>query len=178
MLFRTVLLSFCCAILGAQPAPKLEGNWQGTLEAGIKLRLVVHITRTAASGYSATLDSIDQGAMGLPVDGVTLTGNAVRLQLARLGASFEGTIGAGGNRIDGQWKQGGASLPLVLERSTKALELKRPQDPAKPYPYSEEEVAYTNQAAGLKLAGTLTTPRAGRAFRCRRADFGLRPAGS
>jgi hypothetical protein len=34
----------------------------------------------------------------------------------------------------------------------------RPQEPAKPYPYREEEVAYENKKAGVKLAGTLTLP--------------------
>lgn len=39
------------------------------------------------------------------------------------------------------------------------LEIRRPQEPEKPYPYNEEEVVYDNQNAGIKLAGTLTLPR-------------------
>lgn len=35
----------------------------------------------------------------------------------------------------------------------------RPQEPTRPYPYDEEEVAFENTAAGITLAGTLTLPR-------------------
>src|SRR5262249_3461425 len=34
------------------------------------------------------------------------------------------------------------------------------QDPTRPYPYREEEVAYDNAGAGARLAGTLTLPDA------------------
>ncbi|MCP4148872.1 MAG: alpha/beta fold hydrolase, partial [bacterium] len=43
-------------------------------------------------------------------------------------------------------------------------ELKRPQNPKKPYPYNEEEVTVQNKAANLTLAGTLTTPKSGGPF--------------
>lgn len=47
---------------------------------------------------------------------------------------------------------------LVLLLSGWAV-AQRPQEPTKPYPYREEEVAYENKKAGVKLAGTLTLPR-------------------
>jgi pimeloyl-ACP methyl ester carboxylesterase len=40
--------------------------------------------------------------------------------------------------------------------------MQRPQEPQKPYPYKEEEVAYTNKKAKITLAGTLTLPRSER----------------
>ncbi len=47
---------------------KPEGDWEGTLDAGpVKLRIVVHITRNEGA-YSATLDSPDQGALGIPIE--------------------------------------------------------------------------------------------------------------
>ncbi len=39
------------------------------------------------------------------------------------------------------------------------LELKRPQNPVKPYPYREEEVSYENKVQNVTLAGTLTIPQ-------------------
>jgi hypothetical protein len=39
-----------------------------------------------------------------------------------------------------------------------ALERRRPQNPVKPYPYREEDVAYKNAGAGITLAGTLSIP--------------------
>jgi pimeloyl-ACP methyl ester carboxylesterase len=62
-----------------------------------------------------------------------------------------------GNTIDGSWSQG-ASLPLVLTRGAPLPPPRRPQTPAKPYPYREEDVTFTNSAAAISLAGTLTIP--------------------
>ena len=54
----------------------------------------------------------------------------------------------------------GEELPLVLKpvKDKSELELKRPQNPVKPYPYREEEVSYSNPAAKIQLAATLTIP--------------------
>ena len=139
--------------------PTLEGNWMGTLDVGAaKLRLVLHATQSPA-GLTATMDSIDQGANGMKIDAITLTGGAVHFELNAIQGSYNGTMKADGSEISGQWKQGGAELPLTLKRIDKAPEVTRPQDPKKPYPYQEEEVAYENKKAGIKLAGTLTYPR-------------------
>eukprot|EP01035_Chromulina_nebulosa_P050250 gene50250-68313_t len=46
------------------------GDWNGALKVqGIQLRLVFHISKTD-SGFSATMDSPDQGAKGIPVTSV------------------------------------------------------------------------------------------------------------
>jgi pimeloyl-ACP methyl ester carboxylesterase len=51
-------------------------------------------------------------------------------------------------------------MPLDFKRVTDVsqLELKRPQTPKKPYPYTEEEVSYENTQDHVKLAATLTLP--------------------
>jgi pimeloyl-ACP methyl ester carboxylesterase len=158
-LLGLLLLAFPAAV--AQTQPGLEGHWQGTLDAGpMKLRLALHIQKDPGGGLTGTMDSLDQGAMGLPIDKITVEGSSVRLDLNRIGGSYEGKLDAAGGELTGEWKQGGASLPLSFKRSEKALELKRPQEPSKPYPYREEEVSFENKQAGVRLAGTLTLPRA------------------
>jgi len=53
--------------LGQAGAPGFEGIWQGTLAAGpAKLRLALHISRSPDGRLSGSMDSIDQGAKGLP----------------------------------------------------------------------------------------------------------------
>ena len=47
---------------------------------------------------------------------------------------------------------------LTINRVDKAVEILRPQEPKKPYPYIEEEVVYENKEAEITLAGTLTLP--------------------
>jgi pimeloyl-ACP methyl ester carboxylesterase len=155
------MLLLLLALLTSQaPAqPSIAGDWQGTLAAaGTNLRLAVHI-KSADGKLSASLDSLDQGANGIPVDSVTVDGDAVTLELkTAVVATFVGKLSADGSTIEGTWTQGGASLPLTLKRGVVAPP-KRPQVPVKPYPYLEEQLTYQNKAAGITLAGTLTLPR-------------------
>jgi pimeloyl-ACP methyl ester carboxylesterase len=138
----------------------IDGAWLGTLDVGpVKLRLVFHLTNTP-TGLTATLDSLDQGAKGLPVTAVTRNGSSLKLELKQLGGAFEGTIDAASASIEGTWTQLGSSRPLILKRAkdTAELEPRRPQNPVKPYPYREEDVAYDNKAAHIRLSATLTVP--------------------
>ncbi len=138
----------------------IDGAWMGAIDAGaIKLRCVFHITNTA-EGLTATMDSPDQGASGIPVTTVTRNGPTIKMQLNGIGGTFDGKISADLTTIDGTWNQSGGSFPLVLKRVKDAtqLERRRPQNPVKPYPYREEEVSYDNKAQGVTLAATLTIP--------------------
>jgi hypothetical protein len=138
----------------------IDGAWMGTLDAGVmKLRIVFHITNTE-DGLTATMDSPDQNAKGLPVTSVTRDGASLKLELKQMAGEFEGKIAQDLNTIEGTWTQRGNSFPLVLKRVKDAAELerRRPQNPVKPYPYREEEVSYANPVASITLAATLTIP--------------------
>jgi fermentation-respiration switch protein FrsA (DUF1100 family) len=159
-------LLFKRGALPAKPAPKpakpsdIDGAWMGTLDTGtMKLRVVFHITNTE-DGLTATMDSVDQNVKGLPVTSVTRDGASLKMELKQIGGGFEGKIATDLTTIEGNWTQGGGTLPLVLKRVKDAAELerRRPQNPVKPYPYREEEVSYANPAASIRLAATLTIP--------------------
>ncbi|HKQ59879.1 MAG TPA: alpha/beta hydrolase [Candidatus Polarisedimenticolaceae bacterium] len=148
-----------------KPAPALRELWLGTLDAGgAKLRISLRLKRAADGTLSATVDSIDQGAVGLAVDHVAVQDGELRFAMDKLSAQFEGTLNEAGTIATGTWKQGGASLPLALEAVDKLPELRRPQEPSGPLPYLAEEVRYESKAAGVTLAGTLTLPKAGAPF--------------
>jgi pimeloyl-ACP methyl ester carboxylesterase len=157
----SLVLSLWLSPAGAAPqAAGIEGDWIGALAAGgANLRLAFHVTRDAAGRLGGTMDSLDQGAVGLKIETVSVTGVTVRFELKVPPAAFQGTLSANGSQIQGAWLQGGASLPLVLSRG-RADAPKRPQVPARPYPYKDEDVSYQNKSAGITLAGTLTLPRA------------------
>lgn len=139
----------------------IEGNWLGTLAAGgITLRLVLKVSKGPDEKLTGKIDSLDQGANNLPIDTLVFQNARLRFEMTPLGASYEGTMSKEGTEISGEWKQGGATLPLVFKRTDKAPTLNRPQDPQKPYPYDEEEVVYENKKDQIKIAGTLTLPRA------------------
>ena len=93
----------------------IDGDWEGTLEAGARLRIVMHIA-TFDDGMTATMDSPDQNAFGLPATSVTRAGTKLQFTMKQLGGEFSGTLDAGLATIDGTWSQLGNSLPLVLKR--------------------------------------------------------------
>jgi hypothetical protein len=145
------------------PAPKVEGldgDWDGALQAGgVRLRLALHVKTTTTNGTVATLDSIDQASMGIPVSAISHDGNSVSFKVAVVHGGFTGTLDASGQTITGQWTQG-TPLPLTLTRRAAGVPqqtLNRPQTPVKPYPYREEEVTFEDGT--VHLAGTLTLPK-------------------
>jgi pimeloyl-ACP methyl ester carboxylesterase len=98
---------------------KPDGDWKGTLDAaGTKLDLVLHIS-SKDGALSATLDSPDQGATGLPVNSITVTGKSLRFEMKSLGADYGGVFSADGSQIEGQFSQQGLRLPLTFKRIAK-----------------------------------------------------------
>ena len=140
----------------------IDGAWLGTLDTGGgKLRVVFHIVNTE-DGLTATLDSPDQGANGLPTTSVTRDGVSLKIEVKQIGGGFSGKIAADLSSIDGTWTQMGNSMPLVLKRVKDQAEVappKRPQNPVRPYPYHDEDVSYVNQVQNVTLAATLTIPQ-------------------
>ena len=142
------------------PSP-LIGDWLGKLNTGaISLRIVFHIKVDLAGKLTATMDSPDQSAYGLPVGDVTITDKAVKFDLPAVNGSLIGTLDDSGKVITGRWEQGGASLPITLTLSdTPIVPVKRPQTPEAPFPYTETSITFSSLAKGIKLAGTLTVPK-------------------
>ena len=146
------------AILQEAPKP-IPGIWLGVVEvSGFKLRLLLKVTQTPDGKLTAKLDSLDQAANDLPIDTITSEAGLVRFNAPNLSLSYEGKLSADGSEIVGELKQGPTTHPLTFKRTDKPPTLGRPQDPQKPYPYSEEDVSYENTIDKVKLTGTLTLP--------------------
>jgi fermentation-respiration switch protein FrsA (DUF1100 family) len=137
-------------------AQDISGQWNGSLEvSGVHLRLVFHINKTD-SGYSATMDSPDQGAKGIPVTTTTFENNHLLLKIENAKIEYDGEFKD--SVIIGTFKQNGFSFPMTLSRKEVTNTVKRPQEPKAPFPYYLEEVTFPNKNAGITLAGTLTLP--------------------
>lgn len=137
----------------------IAGIWEGKLQVpGMELRIVFHITVNPEGELIATMDSPDQGVRGIPVDEVILQDNILQLTIKSIGGSYQGDFNSDLIAIEGIWQQSGTSFKLSLLRVDKAIEIKRLQEPKKPYPYIEEEVRFENKAVGIVLTGTLTFP--------------------
>ena len=136
----------------------ITGEWNGVLKVqSMQLRLVFHITKTG-SGYSATMDSPDQGAKDIPMSKASYDNQILTVEMAAANIQYTGKIDSTGN-INGTFHQSGQTFPLNLTRKAiEKAEVKRPQNPVKPYPYYSEEVTIVNPKANITLAGTLTLP--------------------
>jgi pimeloyl-ACP methyl ester carboxylesterase len=170
-----LILAFACAPLSAQngdvqatgkaasaaKSTDVAGDWLGTINLGaLKFRVVFHIT-SSENDFTATMDSPDQGMNGLPFSSAQFQGGSLKLVSEKARGRFEGTISQDLSSLEGTWTQGAASWPLLLKRANNAVEWQRqshPQEPAKPYPYHEEDVVYENKTAADQLAATLTIP--------------------
>ena len=148
--------------VSAQDKPKAKsavGIWEGPLKVGgLELRLIFKITEVDGK-LSAKLDSPDQGAKDIPLDSVELKAGKLLVTLKPAKASFEGIVSEDGTTAVGEWKQAGVGYPLTVKKVDKVAELKRPQTPKPPYPYTSEDVTFENITAKIKLAGTLTIPK-------------------
>ena len=159
-LFLVMALSLYPNVATAQDASEsIVGVWEGSLNIGPQsLRLVVHVSSDENGGLTSTMDSPDQGATGIPVAETTFDGQVLSLNVSSIQGTYEGTLNEDGS-LKGTWSQGGQSLPLNLEKTDSPTEVKRPQEPERPFPYDEEEVFFSNDEAGISLAGTLTLPK-------------------
>jgi uncharacterized protein len=137
-----------------------EGTWQGALDAnGMRYRLQLHISHDAKGQLTAAMDSIDQGINGFRASQATESNSTIHLELPAVHSTYDGTLNSVRNSITGTWRQNGEPTQLTFKRSDEILELRRPQNPKKPYAYSEEELTFANAKSGTSLAATLTLPR-------------------
>ena len=140
------------------PGEGAAGEWLGALDLGaVKLRLALHIESLDDDEFKATLDSIDQGAMGLAVDQAEFQERKLKLVIKRIGGYYQGTMNEDGSSIEGTWSQGGVERPLTFHRVETPFTLKRPQNPKPPFPYQSRDVTF--QSGEIKLAGTYIHPR-------------------
>ena len=78
-----LLLAFSGPVLVAQEDERLVGSWRGGLEVGggASLAIVFNISQDADGAFTGTMDSPDQGAIGIPLTSVTIEGNSVTVSI-------------------------------------------------------------------------------------------------
>jgi len=101
----------------ASPAIAAEflGTWEGTIQAGPGLRIVLTISN-GKSGAEASLRSPDQGDARIPVTAVSQTGSKLNLEVNAVGGGYAGEINKEGTQLNGTWTQMGNSISLVLTK--------------------------------------------------------------
>ena len=134
------------AIFAALSLQGQTGPWTGKLKVqNTELTLVFDLD-------SSTLDVPDQGAKDIPAEVSREATGVITIEIPSINASYKGLWL--GKAITGTFTQHGVSFPLMLNPGRPAIN--RPQTPVGPFPYTTEEVTFTNGNA--RLSGTLTMP--------------------
>jgi hypothetical protein len=158
--FAIILCMVSISAISQQSTDKktIAGSWLGTLSSnGVNLRLVFNLKLNDKDSLVASMDSPDQGAKNIPMGQVILKDKSLIIKAPMLAGEYNGTI-TGDSTIDGTWTQRGAKYDINLKKLNKPLTVSRPQEPKPPFPYTSEDVTFTNEKFNIKLAGTLTIP--------------------
>ena len=148
------------ATTAAPDTSRFVGDWVGTLTVGgTDLRVVFRLQTDAEGRLTGTMDSPDQGAADIPLGRIFVSADTLRLGVPSIAGRYAGVLNDSTETLEGVWIQGGQRLPLKLERTETAPAVRRPQEPAMPFPYESETVTFRNETAGVTLKGTLTRPR-------------------
>jgi len=150
-----LLISFTCQSF-SQAVNNFVGAWEGTLKAGVDLRIVFHVKDDGKGNLISTADSPDQSAFGFACDSTTVTENELTIVITTLKAIFKGKL-LNDSLIEGTFTQG-AEFPLALRKVDKPTERIRPQTPKAPFSYKSEDVVYDIKDKSLQLGATLTIP--------------------
>jgi fermentation-respiration switch protein FrsA (DUF1100 family) len=148
----SLILLSAARIFGQQPA----GSWTGVLAVeGQSLNIVFHVVEKDGS-YSAKMDSPDQGVFGIDASEVSFENGMLMIKIAAARIEYLGKPMS--DEMEGNFKQGPLNLPLTFKRMAEDSENTRPQTPRPPFPYTIENVVFTNSTAKINLSGTLTVP--------------------
>jgi len=90
-------------------------TWTGSItdDSGVK-HLVLHVYGSAGN-QGATVDSLDEHQMDMPVTSINLTDSSLRFTMKQFNVEYSGTGDSA--RITGALSENGKPLPLVLTRS-------------------------------------------------------------
>jgi hypothetical protein len=91
------------------------------------VRLALHISK-ADNGLKATLDSVDEGVSGIPLDSVKLADSKLSFTLKGQ-TSYDGKVDAAGTAIEGEFVAGDGWTPVNFRRGTVAKVDHKPANP-------------------------------------------------
>jgi Protein of unknown function (DUF3738). len=120
MVGLTLILS-CFAVAPRAHAQAKEtdvtGNWQGTLQAGQGIRIVMKIT-TADGKLKGVLYNADQGGQLIALTSLTVQGKSVNYAISPFDITYTGTLSDDGKTITGNQTQGGHASVLNFQHVT------------------------------------------------------------
>ena len=134
---------------------QIEGTWNGNIEIpNQKLPFVIHISK-GNNEWKVMGESPIQTDEKFQLEKITFQNDTLKISDSQTGMNYVGVL-KDPKHIEGKFSQRGMSFNLNLEKGE--FKLNRPQEPQPPFDYKSEDITFENKEAGIKLAGTLTTP--------------------
>lgn len=152
---KRILLFFLIMTTMTAYSQDITGEWNGALSIqGRSMRMVFHITKTDA-GFSATMDSPDQGAKGIQMSHCTFENGQLTVEMRIAQMKYVGTLDK--NTLTGTFSQAGMSMPMNLTKNEQAE--------VAPVAVVDKNAAWEETPITLetktgKIFGSLTTPKA------------------
>lgn len=117
---KTLLILGLLVLVVSVFAQDVTGTWNGVLVVpNGQLRVDFHI-EAAEEGYTATMDSPDQGAYGIPVTSITYEGQEVKITMQDIDLVYTGKLTEKNeDLIDGTLVQMGQTFEMDLKRKEK-----------------------------------------------------------
>ncbi|MEO6952625.1 MAG: alpha/beta hydrolase [Polyangia bacterium] len=154
----TLLVLAPALALAAPP----EGKWQGPIVLGNShLTMGLEVAKRPDGSFGAVLTSLDQGTPDQVADRVTFTEGTLQADFTKSDTRIEGKF------VDAHLKATYTQQKRAFNLTMKPVEAfathARPQEPKRPFSYTEEEVMVTvpgekGAKEPVQLAGTLTLP--------------------
>ncbi len=144
----------------------LSGVWHGiTKNPDNKEITFVFLFEKNGETYHTTMAVPTFDVSGIKPKSTSFKEGKLIIDGSELGMKYEGVLNDATDQIEGMYTEGGAVLPLVLNRGNPNIaKVNRLQEPVKPYPYYEEEVVFDNTKANITLAGTFTRPKGNKKY--------------
>lgn len=136
-----------------------NGLWKGTIQINEERAFNIAIEKMENNGNPKYFfHSIDQNSYNFPIRNFEFQADSLKLLISSLNASI--SLQVTNTSANGYFTQRNVRFPVKLEHTLQPLQKpNRPQEPAYPLPYYEEDVIIRNNSANVNLAGTITYPK-------------------
>jgi CubicO group peptidase (beta-lactamase class C family) len=114
-----MIISFLSPAFLAAVEPSIAGHWEGAIELpGTKLNVDIDFTQKEDGSWTGDISIPAQNAKDLPLGNISLKGNDISFEITGVpgNPTFKGALSEDGQKISGQFTQGGQTFPFSLGR--------------------------------------------------------------
>jgi uncharacterized protein (TIGR03435 family) len=129
----SILAAMVALVTGVASAQDLVGNWQGTLQMGNGIRVVLKLSQPEKESWKGVIYNADSPGPPFTVSDLKVQPPAISFAIKPLDAVFSGTVTSDGTSMTGNLARSGEAHPLNLTHVSEENTWAIPQPP-KPMP--------------------------------------------